>query len=94
MGIGYNGVQPFHLRGAVQITNTTSVADINAVIDQAANNSEWAIITIHRAVTSSPGSLEMTTANFERWIAYLATVVDAGNLSVAPMGEVWDRYFS
>ena len=94
MDIGYNGVQPFHLRGAVQITNTTTASDINTIIDQAANNSEWAIITIHRAVTSSPGALEMTTANFETWLAYLATVVAAGNVSVAPMGEVWDRYFS
>lgn len=91
--LGYKGVTPFHLRGAIQITNTTTAADVQTIIDQAEANGEWAIITVHRAVASSPGSLEMTTANFATWLSYLKTRVNAGNIRVAPMGEVYDRYF-
>jgi len=93
MQLGYKPPDPFHLRGAVQITSTTTAADIQTIIDQAETDGTWAIITIHRAVTSGPGSLEMTTANFETWLAYLAARVATGNLVVAPLGEVYDRFY-
>lgn len=91
--LGYRGVRPFHLPGAIQITNTNTTADVQAVVDQAETNGEWAIITAHRAVDSSPSTLEMTTANFATWLAYLNTRVQAGGITVAPMGEVFDRFY-
>lgn len=94
MQLGYKPPGSYHhLRGAVQISNTSTAADITTIIDQAEFDGTWAIITVHRAVASSPGSLEMTTANFETWLEYLATRVAAGGVSVAPMGEVYDRFY-
>lgn len=94
MPLGYRGVLPFHLRGAIQITSTDTAASVQTIIDQAEANGEWAIITVHRAVASSPSSLEMTTANFATWLAYLKARVDAGGIDVRPLGEAYDAYFS
>ncbi len=94
MSLGYSGVKPFHLRGAIQITSTDTASSIQTIIDQAETNGEWAIITVHRAVESSPGSLEMTTANFATWLAYLKARVDAGGIDVRPLGEAYDKYFA
>lgn len=93
MSLGYRGVTPFHLRGSVQITSTTTAADIQTIIDQAETNGEWAIITVHRAVESSPSTLEMTTANFRTWIDHLAARVAVGGVTCQPMGEVYDQHF-
>jgi hypothetical protein len=93
MSLGYGGVRPFHLRGAVQISNTHTAADIIATITQAETNGEWAIVTAHRAVAASPGSLEMTTANFATWLDYLGERVQRGAIACAPLGEVYDRHW-
>jgi len=92
MSLGYKGVAPFHVQGAIQITNTDTPAAIQTIIDQAEANGEWAVITVHRAVASGAGALEMTTADFATWLAYLATRRAAGNLDVLPFGEAFDRY--
>lgn len=86
-------LDPFVIGGAIQITSTTTAADVKAVIDQAEATGQWAIITVHRAVASSPGSLEMTTANFTDWMAYLRSRVDAGGVVCAPFGEVHNDLF-
>jgi hypothetical protein len=93
MPVAHNAVKPFMLRGSVQIASTHSASDIQTIIDQAESSGEWAIITIHRAVASSPSGLEMTTANFETWLAYLAARVAAGGVLVQPLGEVYDECF-
>jgi hypothetical protein len=93
MPVAHNAVKPFMLRGSVQIASTHSAADIIAVIDQAESSGEWAIITIHRAVAAAPSGLEMTTANFETWLAHLAARVAAGGVFVQPMGEVFDECY-
>lgn len=93
MQLGYKPPDPWLLQGAIQITSTDTAADVQAVIDQAERDGTWAIITIHKAVASSPGSLEMTTANFETWLAYLATRVAAGGIVCSPMGEVYDKFY-
>ena len=85
--------KPFYLPGTVQITNTTTPADIIAIIDRAEELGEWAIITVHRAVASGAGSLEMTTADFTTWIDYLATRVAAGGVICQPIGEVYDEFY-
>lgn len=92
MSLGYKGVAPFHVQGSIQITSTDTAAAIQTIIDQAETNGEWAVITVHRAVASGPGALEMTTADFTTWLAYLATRRAAGNLDVLPFGEAFDRY--
>jgi hypothetical protein len=93
MQLGYVPPNPLHLRGAIQITNTDTAAGVQAIIDQAESDGTWAIITVHRAVDSSPGSLEMTTDNFTTWIRYLASRVATGNIVVAPMGQVFDTFY-
>lgn len=93
MSLGNKATKPFMLRGAIMITNTHTAANVQAVIDQAEANGEWAIITIHRAVASGPASLEMTTADFQTWLDYLNTRVQAGGVQVQPLGEVFDECF-
>lgn len=93
MSLGFSGVKPFHVRGGIQISNTHTAADVIAKIDQAENNGEWCVITIHRAVQSSPGSLEMTVAEFATWLDYLNERTRRGGVAVAPFGEVYDLHF-
>jgi peptidoglycan/xylan/chitin deacetylase (PgdA/CDA1 family) len=94
MSLGYHGVRPYFLRGAIQVTSTDTAASIKAVIDQAEANGEWAIITLHRAVASGAGSLETTTAILEEVCAYAAQRVADGNLMVGPMGQAYNRHFA
>ena len=85
--------KPFYLPGTVQITSTTTPADIIAIIDRAEELGEWAIITVHRAVASGAGSLEMTTADFSTWLAYLSARVQAGGVICQPIGEVYNEFY-
>ena len=94
MTLGYNSLKPFHIRGAMQITNTDTAAAIKTVIDQAERNGEWAVLTFHRVVESGAGSLETTTAIFNEVCAYLDARRSAGQLDVLPFGEAYDRYFA
>lgn len=84
-------VDPFVLTGASQITNTTTPAEVQSMVDQAEATAQWAIVTIHRAVASAPSSLEMTTADFQTWLTYLAGRVAAGGVVCAPFGETFDE---
>ena len=95
MSIGNKGVPPYMLRGSIQATSTDTAASIMAVIDQAEDNGEWAIITLHRAVADSvaPGSLEMQTTALKTAIDYAGARHRAGGVIVAPMGEVFDQCF-
>lgn len=94
MSLGYAGVKPFHIRGALQVTSTDTAAAIKTVIDQAEKNGEWAVLTFHRVVESGAGSLETTTAIFTEVCAYLDARRSAGQLDVLPFGEAYDRYFT
>jgi hypothetical protein len=95
MSLGNKATAPFMLRGAVQVTSTDTPASIQAIIDQAEDTGEWAIITLHRAVADSatPGSLEMRVSDMATWLAYLQSRVAAGKLIVAPLGETYDECF-
>lgn len=84
---------PFHVSGGIQITNTTTPEDVIAVIDRAETLGEWAVIVVHRAVDSDPGSLEMTTVNFATWIDHLAARVDAGGLICDPISDVYREFY-
>ncbi|MES2218372.1 MAG: hypothetical protein V4501_08165 [Pseudomonadota bacterium] len=86
-------VDPFVLSGAIQITSTHSFADVITCIDQAEATGSWAIITAHRSVTSSPGSLEMTKANFETWMSYANGRVNQGTLVVDTFSKVFNKFF-
>lgn len=85
--------KPFYIPGAIQITNTNTAAEVMAIIDRAEALGEWAVITLHRAVTSAPGSLEMTTAEMETWMAYAAARQSAGGLIVQPIGDVYREFY-
>lgn len=93
MSIGYKGVAPFHVQGAIQVTSTDTAAAIKTIIDQAEENGEWAVLTFHRVVASGAGSLETTTTIFEEVCAYLDARRSAGHLDVLPFGQAYDRYF-
>ncbi|MES2207289.1 MAG: hypothetical protein V4525_10930 [Pseudomonadota bacterium] len=73
-------LDPLVLSGALQITNTHTPADFYACVDQAEATGMWSIITVHRAVASSPGALEMTSANFDLCYKYLADRVSEGGV--------------
>lgn len=87
-------VDPFVVCGSVQITSTTTAAMVKSCIDQAELTGQWVIITVHRAVLSAPGSLEMTVADFQDWMGYLKTRIDAGAVLNAPFGETFNTFFN
>lgn len=93
MSLGYKGVVPFNIRGAIQVTSTDTTAGIKTIIDQAEENGEWAVLTFHRIVASGAGSLETTTTIFEEVCAYLDSRCSAGHLDVLPFGEAYDKHF-
>lgn len=84
---------PFAIPGAIQITNTTTTADVIAVIDRCEELGEWGVITIHRAVESSPSSLEMTTANMDTWMAHLAERIGVGSIVCDTIGSVYKEFY-
>jgi len=86
-------IDPLVISGAIQITGSNTAADVQAAIDNAELTGQWAIITVHRAVNSAPGSLEMTTENMATWIAYLKARQDAGGVVVEPFGEAYSELF-
>lgn len=86
-------VDPLVVCGAAQITNTTTPAEINNIIDQAEATGQWAIITVHRAVMSAPSSLEMLASDFDSWMSYLSSRVSSGGVAVSPFGETYDEIF-
>lgn len=81
-------VDPMSVQGAIQITSTNSAQDVKDVVDRARDRGEWGIITVHRSVVSTPGSLEMTNANFDDWISYLGAQVRIGGVDCTPFDEV------
>jgi hypothetical protein len=70
------------------------LAAVNAVLAMAEANGEWAIITLHRAVTSGAGSLETTADILAEVVAYGASRVADGNLVIEPLGRAYNRHFS
>lgn len=66
--------------GTMQLTNTNSAFEPMQMIDTAAQRGEVGGILLHRAVTNStvPASLEMTLANTQLWVEYLAAMVASG----------------
>ncbi len=86
-------VDPLVLSGAIQITSTHTFADVITCIDQAILTGSWAIITVHRSVTSSPGSLEMLKAYFDTWFSYLAGRVTDGSAVVDTFPNVCNKFF-
>ena len=82
------------ITGAIQVTSTHTAADIKGAIDAAEATGQWAIITLHRSVESSPGSLETTNAILAEVFAYAKARQDAGGIVVAPFGEACNKLFS
>ena len=80
-------IDPYTINGAVQITSTTTAADLTNIFTRVKNRGEWAIITVHRSVVSAPGSLEMLNSDFSTWISSLGTDVRRGEIEVRPFGE-------
>jgi len=87
-------VNPLVVDGAIQITSTHTAQDIKNIIDTAERTGQWAIITVHRAVDASPGSLEMLTSDFAGWMAYLAQRSVAGGVIVEPFGEAYNAIYN
>jgi hypothetical protein len=71
-------VDPLNVQGAIQVTNTTTAADLTAVVDRARDRGEMAIITFHRSVVSAAGTLEILNSDFDTFAQYLGAEVRRG----------------
>ena len=80
-------VDPYSVCGSIQVTSTDNAAAVTAVIDRARDRGEMAIITLHRSVVSTPGSLEMTNADIDTWTQHLGAQVRSGAVDCLPFGE-------
>lgn len=84
---GHGDIDPYCCVGAVQITNTTTPANITDIIDAARERGELAVIKCHRSVVATPSALEMTNADMLTWITYLGQQVRAGGVLNMTFGE-------
>lgn len=80
--------------GVIQITSTNTAQDVKTAIDNAEATGQLCIITVHRAVDSAPGSLEMLTTDFADWMSYLSQRVALGGVICAPFGETINELYS
>lgn len=85
-------VDPYCVQGSLQITSTHNAASVTGVFTNVKKRGEWGIITCHRSVVSSPGSLEMLNSDFLTWIQSLADDAQAGKILVLPFGEACRSY--
>lgn len=85
--ISASNVDPLNVQGAIQVTSTTTSADLTAIVDRARDRGEMAVLTFHRSVVSTPGSLEITNANFDVFAQYLGAEVRKGVVSNMTFGE-------
>ena len=81
-----DGIDPYNVQGAVQITSSTTATNMTDIISRASTRGEWAIATVHRSVISTPSTLEMTNADFDTWIASLGATVRSGAIECLPFG--------
>jgi len=77
--------------GGIQVTNTTTVDQVKAVIDAAEQRGELANIVLHRSVidTATPGALEMSNSSLAQCLAYGAARERAGGLLNQTIDEVF-----
>ena len=86
---------PYLVQGALQVTDTTTAADIQWVCDQAEARGEWGVITLHRSVIDSatPASLEIRNGVLNTALEYIAGRARIGGVDVLPFGEASARVY-
>lgn len=85
-------VDPYTVNGAIQWTSTHASADLIAIATRAKLRGEWGIITGHRSVVATPGSLEMLNSDLLIWAQSLGDDARAGKVDVLPFGEACRFY--
>lgn len=78
--------------GGRQVTSTTTVADLKAVIDAAEKRGELANILIHKSVLDSatPGSLEIKNGDLAQVLSYAADRERAGGILNQTIAEAYE----
>jgi hypothetical protein len=76
-----------NVQGAIQVTSTTTAADLTTIVDHARDRGEMAIILFHRTVAATPGSLEMLNSEFDIFAKYLSAQVQTGAVLNQTFGE-------
>lgn len=76
--------------GGIQVTNTDTATNIQAVIDAAEQRGNVGVILFHRIVanTATPTSLEMKVSEAEAAIKYLAAKVNAGTINCLTVDQL------
>lgn len=72
---------------AYNIVDTTPVATITDLIDDAVANDEWLILIFHRIEDTASSTISYDTADFESVLSHL----DSNSVEVAPVREVMAR---
>ena len=85
-------VDPYTVNGAIQWTSTHASADLIAIATRAKLRGEWGIITGHRSVVATPGSLEVLNSDLMTWAQSLGDDARAGKVDVLPFGEACRFY--
>jgi peptidoglycan/xylan/chitin deacetylase (PgdA/CDA1 family) len=66
------------------VSNVTTPAQLQTIVDNAYANRNWVIVTFHKLVTTPTVSTEFATASLVTFVDYLATK----GIPVRPVGEV------
>jgi len=86
-------VDPLVVAGCLQISADSTDANFIAAVDAAESTGQWAIITLHRAVVSAPGALEILSSALASGVSHLASRVAAGGVVCQPFGEVYSDIY-
>lgn len=80
------------MTGGIQITNTTTAAQVQAVIDAAEARGELANIVLHKGVldTAAPAALEMKLADIAQILDYAADRERVGGVYNQTIAEVYE----
>ncbi len=85
-------IDPYSLVGSLQVTNTTTFAEIDTLLNQCELLGQWVLITLHRT-SVAPGSLECLSSLVQYLAEGIALRVDRGTVICAPFGETYNELF-
>ena len=74
------------------LSNTTTPAFMNALIDDAIDNNDWMLFFNHKLVVSAASTIEYDIADYQTVIDHIATKVKAGVLEVRTIADALDTF--
>lgn len=91
----FRSERPNFIRSSLSLGSTSTSASIIGLIDQAIQNREWGIITLHEVISDSatPTGNQIKETAFTQGMEYLAQKVAQGAVLNLPLGEAYNNVY-